>query len=117
MQVFMLEKHGFRAIACANETHFYRVEFYPNSPHFTWEKEAISELANWLKDQEKTDWDIPELMNFPSWKQKVEDEIESLSWEGQMEEREINLPEYWDLLSQVFFLAGLSTNEAVGALI
>jgi hypothetical protein len=116
MRVFTLQRHGFRAIACANETHYCWVEFYPHSPHFTWDKEAIAELDNWLKDWEKTNQEIPNLSEFCNWKQDVEKRVEELSWMEESEIEEIKIPEHWELLSQTFFLAGLSINETVGTL-
>lgn len=102
----MLEKHGFRAIACANETHFCWVEFYPNSPHFTADEADINFLETWLQGWEKNEngFEIPSPQNFLSWKQEIEDQV------GKP-------PEHWQLLSQTFFFAGLSVNEAVGVLL
>ena len=104
MQVFMLQKHGFRAIACANETYCYWVEFYPNSPHFSADEINIGFLETWLQGWELREnaFDMPDPEAFSPWKQEVEKEVD-------------RLPKNWELMSRAFFLARLSVNEALGA--
>lgn len=106
MKVFMLQKRGFRAIACANKAHFCWVEFYPNSPHFSADEADINFIDTWLQGWEKSEngFDIPSPQGFLPWKQEIEDRVRYL-------------PERWQLLSQAFFFAGLSSNEAVGVLL
>lgn len=104
MKVLFLQRHGFRAIIGADEEQFCFVEFYPNSPHFSADigktKQLEQKLSTWTKDE---DWEVPSLHNFEAWKNEVERYLEKK-------------PKYWDLVSQTFFFAGLSTTEATGAL-
>jgi hypothetical protein len=46
---------------------------------------------------------MPDPEVFSPWKQEVEKEVD-------------RLPKNWELMSRAFFLAGLSVNEALGAL-
>jgi hypothetical protein len=106
MQVFLLQQYGFRVIACADKTHYCWVEFYPNSPHFTFDTAKLGQLESWLKDWEDFDeksWEISSVEKFPIWQQEVEDQVNKL-------------PAQWSLISQTLFLAGLSAKEAIEAL-
>jgi RNase adaptor protein for sRNA GlmZ degradation len=116
MQLFLLQQHGFRVTACADETHVCWVEFYPNSPHYTWEIEEVTQLESKFKDWERINSEIPKLEDFSNWKQQVENRIDDLSWQEQSDEVIAEIPERWDLISQTLFLAGLSVNEAEDSL-
>jgi len=104
MQVFFLQRHGFRAIACADKERYCFVEFYPNSPHFSSDFGETMHLEHWLKGWTKDEnWELPCFSKFEAWKKEIEERLEKK-------------PEHWNLMSQTLFIAGLSANEVVGTL-